>query len=46
MLKISITSVPVEDQEKALDFYTNVLVLLKKSKFLWESTSGLLLFLL
>ena len=30
MIKIYVTSVPVEDQEKALDFYTNVLGFMKK----------------
>lgn len=30
MLKIHVTSVPVDDQEKALDFYTNVLGFIKK----------------
>ncbi|OBQ51460.1 VOC family protein [Halodesulfovibrio spirochaetisodalis] len=32
MLRINITSVPVDDQEKALDFYTNVLGFLKKTE--------------
>lgn len=30
MLRINITSVPVEDQQKALDFYTEVLGFMKK----------------
>jgi len=30
MIRINLTSVPVEDQEKALDFYTRVLGFLKK----------------
>ncbi len=30
MIKIYVTSVPVEDQEKALDFYTRVLGFIKK----------------
>ncbi|GAA4897925.1 VOC family protein [Ferrimonas pelagia] len=30
MIKISVTSIPVEDQEKALDFYTRVLGFIKK----------------
>jgi len=30
MIKIVVTSVPVEDQDKALDFYTNVLGFIKK----------------
>ncbi|WP_281558311.1 VOC family protein [Thalassomonas sp. RHCl1] len=30
MIKIYVTSVPVEDQEKALDFYTQVLGFIKK----------------
>lgn len=30
MIKIYVTSVPVEDQDKALDFYTNVLGFIKK----------------
>lgn len=32
MIKICITSVPVEDQEKALKFYTNVLGFIKKTE--------------
>lgn len=32
MIKISLTSVPVEDQDKALHFYTNVLGFLKKKE--------------
>ena len=31
MIKIYVTSVPVEDQEKALDFYTRVLGFIKKT---------------
>lgn len=31
MIKISLTSVPVDDQAKALDFYTRVLGFLKKA---------------
>ena len=30
MIRIYVTSVPVEDQEKALDFYTRVLGFIKK----------------
>ena len=30
MIKIYVTSVPVDDQEKALNFYTNVLGFIKK----------------
>ena len=30
MLKINITSVPVDDQDKALDFYTKILGFIKK----------------
>jgi len=30
MIKIYVTSIPVEDQEKALDFYTRVLGFIKK----------------
>ena len=32
MIKISLTSVPVDDQDKALNFYTNVLGFLKKTE--------------
>lgn len=32
MIKIYVTSVPVEDQEKALDFYTRVLGFIKKKE--------------
>lgn len=31
MLKINVTSVPVDDQDKALDFYTRVLGFIKKT---------------
>ncbi|WP_039973962.1 VOC family protein [Vibrio jasicida] len=31
MIRISLTSVPVDDQDKALDFYTNVLGFIKKT---------------
>lgn len=31
-MKICVTSVPVEDQDKALDFYTNVLGFIKKTE--------------
>ena len=32
MIKICLTSVPVEDQDKALNFYTNILGFIKKSE--------------
>ncbi len=32
MIKLYVTSVPVEDQEKALDFYTRVLGFIKKKE--------------
>ena len=32
MIKICLTSVPVDDQEKALDFYTNILGFIKKTE--------------
>ncbi|GAM75096.1 hypothetical protein JCM19241_1439 [Vibrio ishigakensis] len=32
MIKIALTSVPVEDQDKALDFYTNFLGFIKKTE--------------
>ncbi|AZM96235.1 VOC family protein [Vreelandella venusta] len=32
MIKIFVTSVPVENQEKALDFYTNILGFVKKKE--------------
>ncbi|MBY5945125.1 VOC family protein [Photobacterium rosenbergii] len=32
MLKICLTSVPVEDQDKALNFYTNILGFIKKTE--------------
>ncbi len=32
MIRISLTSVPVDDQDKALDFYTNVLGFIKKTE--------------
>ncbi|WP_281222964.1 VOC family protein [Photobacterium sanguinicancri] len=32
MIKICITSVPVENQDKALDFYTNILGFIKKTE--------------
>ncbi|NOJ17568.1 VOC family protein [Vibrio jasicida] len=32
MIRISLTSVPVDDQNKALDFYTNVLGFIKKTE--------------
>ncbi|MCM5507618.1 VOC family protein [Vibrio sp. CC007] len=31
-MKICLTSVPVDDQEKALDFYTNILGFIKKTE--------------
>ncbi|OBS97311.1 glyoxalase [Vibrio tasmaniensis] len=31
-MKIVVTSVPVEDQDKALDFYTNILGFIKKTE--------------
>ena len=31
-MKIYVTSVPVDDQEKALDFYTNILGFIKKTE--------------
>ncbi|PSW06373.1 glyoxalase [Photobacterium rosenbergii] len=32
MIKICLTSVPVEDQDKALNFYTNILGFIKKAE--------------
>ncbi|PSW19890.1 VOC family protein [Photobacterium sanctipauli] len=32
MIKISLTSVPVDDQDKALNFYTNILGFIKKAE--------------
>ncbi|WP_375749348.1 VOC family protein [Vibrio sp. HN007] len=32
MIKICVTSVPVDDQDKALDFYTNILGFIKKTE--------------
>ncbi|GLR06756.1 VOC family protein [Vibrio hyugaensis] len=32
MIRISLTSVPVDNQDKALDFYTNVLGFIKKAE--------------
>jgi len=39
-MKIKLTSVMVDDQEKALKFYTEILGFIKKRKSRWVSTSG------
>jgi len=39
-VRINLTSVFVDDQEKALRFYTDVLGFVKKTEVPWASTAG------
>lgn len=39
-MRIKLTSVMVDDQEKALKFYTEILSFVKKQKYQWVSING------
>ena len=39
-MRINVTSVFVDDQDKALAFYTEVLGFVKKTESRWASTAG------
>ena len=39
-MRINVTSVLVDDQDKALAFYTDVLGFVKKTEVPWASTGG------